>query len=286
MSTPEQNTEVIRRLAPGTEKGSETFKTITGLWKQRRLVWEMARRELTDMHAGQTVGIVWLLAHPLLQFVVYAFLFTTVFQVRIAGKGPEDYLIYLFCGLAPWLMTQDILSRTPNTIIANQSIVKKVMFPLEVLVCKTVVASVLVQSILMVCAFVFIFISRGTFPLIYLLLPVVLLMHLCLLWGMALILSAITPYFRDTPEIVRIFVTINVYLLPILYLPEAVPRSLGVLLNLNPFSHLIWCYQDVLYFNEIAHPYSWLVFSIFSIGMLVSGSYIFVRLRHYFASVL
>jgi lipopolysaccharide transport system permease protein len=286
MSEPEQSPDVIRRLAPGKEKGSETLKIIMGLWERRSLVWEMSRRELTDMHAGQTVGIVWLLAHPLLQFLVYAFLFTTVFQVRIAGKGSEDYLIYLFCGLAPWLMTQDILSRTPNTIIANQSIVKKVMFPLEVLVCKTVVASLVVQSILLVCAFLFIFISRGAFPLIYMLLPLVLVMHLCLLWGLALILSAITPYFRDTPEIVRIFVTLNVYLLPILYLPEAVPGPLKALLNANPFSHLIWCYQDVLYFNAIIHPYSWFISGLFSIGMLVSGSYVFVRLRHYFASVL
>jgi lipopolysaccharide transport system permease protein len=286
MSELDRNNDIIRRLAPVDEKGSETLRTISGVWKQRSLVWEMARRELTDMHAGQTVGIVWLLAHPLLQFVVYAFLFTTVFQVRIAGKGPEDYLIYLFCGLAPWLMTQDILARAPNTIIANQSIVKKVMFPLEVLVCKTVVASVVVQAILMVCAFAYIFIARGTFPMIYLLLPIVILMHLCLLWGLALLLSAITPYFRDTPEIVRIFVTINVYLLPILYLPEAVPGALQTLLSINPFSHLIWCYQDVMYFNAIIHPYSWFITAAFSLGMLMSGSYIFARLRHYFASVL
>jgi lipopolysaccharide transport system permease protein len=286
MSEQKLNEDVIRRLPPGMEKGSETLKIVLGLWKRRSLVWEMTRRELTDMHAGQAAGVVWLLAHPLLQFFVYAMLFTTVFQVRIAGKGPEDYLVYLFSGLTPWLMTQDILARSPNTIIANQSIVKKVMFPLEVLVCKTFIASLFVQSIMLICALMFIFISRGTFPLIYILLPVIFVLHLFMMWGLALLLASITPYFRDTSEIVRIFVTVIIYLLPILYLPDAAPSLVQTILSANPFSHLIWCYQDVLYFNDIEHPYSWFITTVFSLGLLISGSYIFVRLRHYFASVL
>lgn len=286
MSGLEINDDTIRRVEPGFEKGSGTLKILIGLWTRRSLVWEMTRRELTDMHAGQTIGMVWLLAHPLLQFFVYAVLFTTVFQVRIAGKGPEDYLVYLFCGLAPWLMVQDILARSPNTIIANQSIVKKVMFPLEVLVCKTVLSSLIIQCVLLSCAFIYIFIVRGVFPYIYLLLPLLIILQLCLIWGIALFLASITPYFRDTTEIIRIFVTVTIYLLPIFYLPAATPGALQALLYINPFSHLIWCYQDILYFNDFIHPYSWLITTVFSLGALFGGSYIFVRLRHYFASVL
>lgn len=286
MTESNNASERIRHQQVAGPKGSSIFSILVGIWKQRSLVWEMTRRELTDMHAGQAAGIVWLIAHPLLQFMVYAFLFTIVFQVRIAGRDSSDYLVYLFSGLAPWLMVQDVLSRAPNIILANQSIVKKVMFSIEVLVFKSYLSSILIQSILLFCAFLYIFIAKMNIYGIYAMLPILIVMLLCLMWGLALLLSAITPFFRDTPEIVRIFVTINIYLLPILYLPDSIPRVLKFMLYVNPFSHVIWCFQDVLYFNSFQHPISWIVTFFFSFGALFIGSYLFSRLRHYFSSVL
>ena len=90
----------------------------------------------------------------------------------------------------------------------------------------------------------------------------------------------------DVPEIVRIFLTINIYLMPIMYLPEMVPGPLRLLLAINPFSSLIWCYQDVLYYGHIEHPLAWLGLAAVSGCALAAGSYVFVRLRHHFSSVL
>jgi lipopolysaccharide transport system permease protein len=107
-----------------------------------------------------------------------------------------------------------------------------------------------------------------------------------LLLGLAFLLGAITPYFRDMPELLRVFVTINVYLMPVMYIPDWVPTQLRFVLSINPFSHLIWCYQDVLYFNRIAHPVSWLICAAFASGALAVGCAAFSRLRHHMASVL
>ncbi|MGD0023898.1 MAG: ABC transporter permease [Xanthobacteraceae bacterium] len=276
----------IRRGTAPHERGFGILRVLRSIIQHRALVWEMARREMTDMHAGQTAGIVWLVVHPLVLFAVYAFLFTVVFKVRIGDRGPSDYLIYLFSGLVPWLLTQDVLARTAPVFIANITIVKSVMFPSEVLVAKTLSSSVTVQFVLFAAVVIYIVIARQAVPATFLLLPALFFLHLMLLWGLALLLGAMTPYFRDIPELVRVFLTINIYLIPIMYLPDMVPGPLRFVLVINPFSSLIWCYQDVLYFGSIVHPGAWVALAAISMGSLAVGSYVFVRLRHHFASVL
>lgn len=280
------NVSPVRRGVAPRERGFGVLRLIRSIVRHRTLVFEMARREMTDMHAGQTAGVVWLVIHPLLIFTVYAFLFTVVLKVRIGDRGPSDYLVYLFSGLAPWLLTQDALSRSANVMITNVSIVKKVMFPVEVLVAKTLTSSLTVQFILFFAVVLYIVAAREAVPMTFLLFPVLFFFHLMLLWGLSLLLGAMTPYFRDIPELVRVFVTVNIFLMPVMYLPDMVPSALRFVLAMNPFSSLIWCYQDVLYFETIAHPGAWFVLAFFSLGALVAGSFVFVRLRHHFASVL
>src|SRR5689334_19176509 len=110
---------VVHRGRPTYESGFGLYRLAQSLRRNTRLVAEMSRRELTAMHSGQMAGAVWLVVHPLLQFVIYAFLFTIVFKVRIGTSGPTDYLLYLFSGLTPWLLTQDCLVRSTNVMIAN-----------------------------------------------------------------------------------------------------------------------------------------------------------------------
>lgn len=275
----------IRRAAAPGERGGSVFSILKSVWHNRALVREMARREMTDMHAGQAAGAIWLAVHPLFLFAVYAFLFSVVFSMRIGDRGPTDYLVYLFSGLAPWLMTADVLARSSNVIVSNATIVKKVTFPAEVLIAKTVLSSVLVQGLLFVCVLVYAIITRGELQWSFLLLPFVVGLHICLLWGLALLLASLTPYFRDVPELVRIFVTINIYLVPIVYLPNMVPGPLRFIINLNPFSYLIWCYQQIIYEASFGSPVPWLGLCIFAAAALMAGSYVFSRLRHHFSSV-
>lgn len=284
----EKTTEspAIRRASAPSEHGLGVARLTRSIVRQRQLVWTMARRELTDMNAGQTAGALWLLVHPLLLFAVYAVLFTVIFRVRIGDRGPGDYLAYLFAGLAPWLLTQDVLARATQAVIGNASIVKKVIFPAEVLVAKSLLSSLSVHGVLLLATFVYIVTSRDSISFMLLLFPLVFFLHFVLLWGIALFLAAVSPYFRDTPEVVRIFVTINIYLMPVTYLPGMVPDTLRFVLSVNPFSSLIWCYQDVLYFGAFAHPVAWIVLGIIAAIALVLGSYVFSRLRHHFADVL
>ncbi len=279
------NPELIRRGAAPRERGMGALRLLRNAAAHRALVWELARRELTATHAGQVAGAIWLAVHPITLFLVYALLFTVVFQIRIGDRGPSDYLIYIFAGLAPWLLTQDVLVRGPGAMLNNRDIVKKVMFPAEVLAAKTVVASLVVQSVLLVAVMIYTLAARGTVSPMLLMLPLLLVLHLIFLWGLTLLLAALTPYFRDIQEFVRVFVVVNIYLTPVLYPPDMAPAALRAVISANPFSYLIWCYQDVLYFGTFAHPLAWVVLAGLAGAALLAGSYVFVRLRHHFGNL-
>ncbi|MBM3523785.1 MAG: hypothetical protein FJX57_12565 [Alphaproteobacteria bacterium] len=75
-------------------------------------------------------------------------------------------------------------------------------------------------------------------------------------------------------------------MLPLFYLPAMVPAGFRPVLYLNPFSHLIWCYQDVFYFGRFEHPVSWLVTASISLVSLLAGVRIFSRLKPAFGNVL
>jgi lipopolysaccharide transport system permease protein len=104
--------------------------------------------------------------------------------------------------------------------------------------------------------------------------------------GISHILSAISVYFRDTKDFVQVFCNIGFYLMPALYLPEFVPAVFRTALYFNPFSYMVWCYQDALYFGGIVHPWAWLVWLTFSLGVFVIGYRLFRKLSAMFGNFL
>ena len=79
--------------------------------------------------------------------------------------------------------------------------------------------------------------------------------------GFGFALAAVGVFFRDIRELVQMFVIAAIFLMPIVYLPGSVPGGFDEVIWLNPFTYMVWCYQDVLYFGRIEHPWAWVVFA-------------------------
>ena len=104
--------------------------------------------------------------------------------------------------------------------------------------------------------------------------------------GVAFALAAVGAFLRDLKEIIQLTVTAGIYVSPIFYLPDWVPSPFRPLLYANPFSYMVWCFQDVLYFGRFEHPWAWLVFTVGSVLSLAAGYCLFRRLRPFFGGVL
>src|SRR6185436_10837715 len=116
----------------------------------------------------------------------------------------------------------------------------------------------------------------------WLLLPLVFAVQVLAMLGAAFALSAFSVFFRDLKDLVTLFVTIGLFLMPVVYLPDMVPRAFRPLLYLNPFSYMAWVYQDVLYFGRIEHPTAWIVFVLGGLAGFALGYRVFRRLKPHF----
>src|SRR5215471_7765303 len=74
------------------------------LFKQQELTLEMTKREFTERYAGQVMGVLWGVAHPVVVIAIYIFVFTVVFPMRMdQGVGAPNHALYLLAGLVPWM---------------------------------------------------------------------------------------------------------------------------------------------------------------------------------------
>jgi lipopolysaccharide transport system permease protein len=253
-----------------------------------RLVLAMSRRDLTQRYAGQAIGSIWVIGHPLFLTLLYIFIFGVVFKVKVGGtvELPLDFTAYLLSGLIPWLTFQAALNASCVSIVSNTGLVKQFVFPLEILPAKDVVTSMVVWGVGMATFALYVLATHGAPFGTWLLLPVLLIFQLLAMTGLALIVSALTVFFRDLKDFVQLFTTVGLFMMPVVYLPEMVPAAFRPILYANPFSYAIWSYQDALYFGRIEHPVAWIVFGAGSIVVFATGFRLFSRLKPLFASVL
>jgi lipopolysaccharide transport system permease protein len=261
---------------------------ISLLTRHRLLTFEMARREITDRYAGQLFGLFWTFFHPLILILVYVFIFNFVFVSKVGGTLalPLDMTAYILSGIIPWLAFQDSMSKATTVITTNANLVKQVIFPIEVLPVKGVLATLFTELVFLVMLIFYTLITAKSLWITYLLLPVILFFQVLAMIGVSYILGAIGTYIRDTKDFIQVFLTLGMWFVPILYLPEAIPQAIRPILYLNPFTHMIFCYQDVLYFGRFQHPWSWLIFSLLSLVVFLYGYRLFRKLKTMFGNVL
>jgi len=123
-------------------------------------------------------------------------------------------------------------------------------------------------------------------PWTYVLLPALFLLQVFCMVGAAFHLSALGVYLRDLKDVMALSVTAGIYLSPVIYVPGAAPTILRPVIYLNPFSYMVWCYQDALYFGRFEHPWAWPIFALLSLGSFYSGFYLFQKLKPFFGNVL
>ncbi|HZS11274.1 MAG TPA: ABC transporter permease [Nitrospirales bacterium] len=256
------------------------------LGRHRELTWELTKRDLTDRHAGQWIGAGWSVIHLLALVGIYLFVFAAVLKVRLGADAPGDYGLYVLAGLIPWLAFYDVMTRSCAAVSAQATLVKQIVFPVEVLPLKTALTSVLFQLIGLVVLLLYAVLAHGSLPVTVAWVPVLMVMQFIAMVGVAFLISAIAVFVRDLKDAIQLFGMIGALILPVFYLPEWVPALARPVLTVNPFSHLVWCYQDAIFYGAIRHPVSWIVFPLFAAAAITIGWRVFRYLKPWFGNVL
>lgn len=264
------------------------LEMVQTLSRHRALLMEQIRRELFDAHAGQILGGVWSLLHPLFLMMIYVFVFSFVYKSRLGGTRelPLDYTSYILSGLAPWLAIVQSLSKSTTALTSNANLIKQVVFPIEILPAKAVLSTLIPLFVMLAVYFAYTTGWSGHLLATHLMLPVLLFIYILWTLGLGMMLSSLAVFVRDVRELVQLSATAGIFVLPVIYLPQWVPAIFKPVLYINPLSHVIWCFQDALYFGRFEHPWSWGV--ALGGGMLVFalGARTLRGLKPYFGDVL
>jgi lipopolysaccharide transport system permease protein len=252
------------------------------LLRYRGLIQSLVARELKARYRGSVLGFFWSFINPLFLLLVYSFVFRNILPAD--WKGIEHYELFLFCGLLPWTWFSASLLESSGVLISGGNLIKKVLFPAEILPIVTVLANMVhfFFGLTILAAFLIWF---GHLPepggLIWF--PVTVLVQLIFTLGCALILSALTVHFRDVRDILGNLMTFWFFATPIIY-PWMNMEEQMWLLNLNPFTHIAITYQEILYFPGDVGHWRWLLaVGGASLLFFLFGYFVFDRLRDTFA---
>lgn len=265
------------------------FREAVGFLVTRRaLILAMAHREISSRYAGQMLGILWAVGHPLFQMAVFVFVFGFVFQQKLGGSHsfPRDYTVYILCGLASWLSLAPILATSTTVLRGSANLIKQFTFDSRVLPAREVVVGSIVWMVSVAIVVVYSVIRDGSASWTYLLIPVLAVLQGLIALGFAWGLAAISVFFRDLKDVVTLVNSIMIYVLPIVYLPDWLPPQFQGVIYANPLSYNIWLYQDVFYYGRIEHPAAWVVSAVVSVLIFTTGYRLFRRLSPSFGSVL
>ena len=262
------------------------FSNLGSLLRYRGLIQSLVARELKARYRGSVLGFVWSFVNPLLLLSIYSFVFTTIMRNDVAAET-KPFAVFLFCGLLPWTWFSASLTEATSSLISGGNLIKKVLFPAEVLPIVSVLANMVhfVLGLVILAAFMILFRhypDPGGLPWFL----VVVAIQLVFTLGLAFALSALTVHFRDVRDLLTNALTLWFFATPIIYpyFQENV-RKYKLLFDLNPFTHLAISYQEILFYagGPFGH-WKWLLaLGAASVVLFLAGYWLFDRLRDSFA---
>ena len=260
--------------------------------RYRGLIHSLVARELKARYRGSVLGFFWSFINPLSLLLIYTFVFKYVMPAAAKGAesdplftGTDPYSLFMFCGLLPWSWFASSLLESAGVLISGGNLIKKVLFPAEILPIVTVTANMVHFFLaLPILVFFLIWFSAPLSATELLWFPVVVAVQFVFTLGCALILSALTVHFRDIRDILSNVITLWFFATPIIYSYKLAPAFARRFMNLNPFAHLAISYQEILFFAGPFGHWKWLLaLGAASIAWFLFGYWIFDRLRDSFA---
>lgn len=255
------------------------MNTIKELYAYREMISSLVRRDLNGRYKGSILGFFWTFLNPLMQLGVYTLVFSVIMR-----SGIEDFYLYLFVALVPWIFFSTSVSGGASCIRAQQDMVKKIYFPREVLP----IAFVTSQFVNMLFSFLVVFAvlmvsGKGINIFAILFLPIIFLVEYLLALAMAFITSSLTVYLRDLEYLLGIITMAWQFLTPVMYSIEQVPEDMRFLFNLNPMTPIIIAYRDILYYKRVPELNTLLHATLLGGSLLLVGVLTFSKLKRHFA---
>lgn len=264
------------------------LEMLSAAWRQRRLIYVLSKREVSGRYRGSYLGLGWSLLNPAFMLAVYTFVFSVVFNAKwgVQEHSKAEFALILFTGLIVFGVFSECITRAPALVLANTSYVKKVVFPLEVLVIVMMASALFNLLVSLLVWMVFYVVCFGLPHATSLLLPLILLPLLLLTLGFSWLLASMGVFMRDVGQVVGVLVTALLFMSPIFYPLAAIPERYRYLIELNPMTQVIEQAREVLLWGTLPAFGPWASSMVLGLMCAGLGFAWFQKTRKGFADVL
>jgi len=248
----------------------------------------MAAREVAGRYRGSVAGLLWSFFNPVLMLLVYTFVFSFVFRMRWAGGGDDrtEFAMLVFAGMIIHGMLAECITRAPGLILGSPNLVKKVVFPLEVLPW-VAVGSALFHAGVSLAVLIIFLVAVGRPPTwTAVLLPLVIAPFVLFSVGVCWWLAAVGVYVRDVAQTTGLISTILLFMSPVFYPVAALPEAIRVVYHLNPLTFVIEQAREVLIWGHMPAWEGLGLYAAMALGVAWGGLFWFQKTRRGFADVL
>lgn len=217
------------------------------LWQQRHLLGLMVRRDCIGRYKGSLLGLLWPLINPLGHLLLYTFLFSIVLKVKFGASGStSNFALYLMAGLLPWGAFAEALARSSTVILEHPNLVKRVVFPLQILPLVTVLSALVTEAIAFLILLAGVLLYNHGLPPSLVFLPLIITSQILLTAGISWFVASLSVYIRDIRHLMALGLSAWMYGTPIVYPATALPEKIQFILWLNPMAGIVMDYRRVV----------------------------------------
>lgn len=253
------------------------------LWKYKELFFVFAWRDIKVRYKQTMLGALWAVFQPLTSMVIFTLFFGNFAKIP---SGELPYSVFVLTGLVLWNYFSGILGRASGSLIENESIVKKVYFPREILPLSTIGAN-LVDFVISFVLLMVMIVYTGLIPnisLVYLL-PLGLIIMTLGASGLGFLFSAFNIKYRDVRYILPFFIQMMIFLTPVIYPTSIMRPSLRYLIAINPVVGVIETIRTVISGGSVSNWQLILISMVSSIIIFFVGLYYFKLTERFFADL-
>jgi len=271
----------------GTTRGLALLAPFRSLVVHRQAIRIFVSRDIRGRYVNSALGLWWAVIQPVALLILYTFVFSVVMRQRLGDSdGTGEFALYLLCGLLPWLAFADAVTRSASVIVEQSPLIKKVVFPSEILPVHVVLSALVVEAVGLAVLLGAVIVWGRPPGWSLLVLPVVVLLQGLFTTGIAWLLATIGVFIRDVRQVVGLGLTLWMFLTPIVYPASIVPERYRWVLAINPMSYVVDAYRAVVLDDRLPAAAPLALFASIAIVAFVLGHWVFIRSKQAFADLL
>lgn len=240
--------------------------------RYRSLLRDLVARDLKVRYKRSVLGVVWTMLNPLLTMIVFTIVFSEILRVPV-----ENFTVYFLSAFVLWNFVAQTTSWSTSCLLGYAPLIRKIYVPKAIFVVATVVAGFVNLLISLVPLALIMVAVHHPFSASLAFLPVPMILAALFALGLSLLLAPLSIMFADIVPIYQVFLTVWLYITPIMYPLSMVPPAYRGIVEANPMSYLVEAFRAPIYGGVLPAAPVLVGATCFALGALALGWLVFER---------